>query len=94
MRKRRTIAITTSFALLLLMTPMPMATADEPEREVIFDMYYNCICGLCPTGQVIGHWELDCNGNLSGWGEPLENEDGWCKTVTVSYGRYCSPQPQ
>ena len=39
-----------------------------PENEVYYTIRYTCIVGPMGQGHVVGEWQLNCDGSLTGWG--------------------------
>jgi len=85
---KRLWTLSTLFAAILLLGSSGILRAD---RETHYTVRYSCIISPDVRGEVEGEWDLDCYGNLTGWGwEPGHN----CTTTDISYGAWCGPDVQ
>ena len=84
MKFRRWLApVLTLSAMLMLST----GTAHAGFYARHFTVYYACVVGPPPTGPV-GEWDVDCDGNWSGWGNMPYTD---CTTTEVTPTDYCGP---
>jgi hypothetical protein len=86
--KKRVIQAAIVLSLVMMVGPGNGGKAHAGFRERHYDVYYNCIISPPYTG-LVGQWDVDCDGNWTGWGwMPGDN----C-TRTESYaGAYCGPE--
>ena len=59
--------------------------------EKHFDVYWTtddpCKVGPTIPDELVGQWDQDCDGNMTGWGEaPVY---GCPRKIIVTYGAYC-----
>jgi hypothetical protein len=88
MKKRLVIvAITLLAALMLSPGGGPMRAAGH---EIHYTIYYICTCSPCPTGEVVGEWDVDCDGIWSGWGY-YPYADTHCTDTVRDVGAPCGP---
>ncbi len=81
---RKTLAILASI-ILFFGIQVPPAKASMWRHWWV---YYACTCSPCgPTLE--GEWDLDCDGNYTGWGW----EPGHSCTTTVTDSGPCDPPP-
>ena len=80
-----------TFALLLFAAVALSPGGDKMHaigHEWHYIVHYNCIIGPTLPDDVMGEWDRDCDGNLTGWGwEPGHN----CSRTEVISGMYCGP---
>jgi hypothetical protein len=56
-------------------------------REMHYTVRYACIIGPGNhIGDIEGEWDVDCDGNWTGWGW-MPGTD--CTTTDISYGNFC-----
>jgi hypothetical protein len=84
MRKRLALAMLTA----TLMLGSGGALFASFERH--YTVYYNCIISP-PSHEVVGEWDVDCDGNWTGWGWEVGSG---CTEYTVTFGAYCGPDHQ
>lgn len=89
--KKRLITLTVMFLAALMLSPGggKLRALGHP---IHYTITYICTCSPCPTGEVMGEWDVDCDGNWSGWGD-LPYADTHCEQTTREFGEDCGPPP-
>jgi len=56
-------------------------------HETLYTVYYTCQVSPAPDpDEIVGEWNVDCNGVTSGWGmQPYE----YCTRTVVDIGAFC-----
>jgi len=84
MRKRLCTLVLLSAVLLLSFGVTKAKAAAGWEKH--YTVYYSCIVGPTIPNDIQGEWDVDCDGNWTGWGwEPGHG----CSSYQVTYGAYC-----
>src|SRR5207244_5828504 len=60
--KKRLVIVTIMFLAALILSPGG-GTVRASGHETLYTIYYTCTCSPCPTGEVVGEWNVDCDGN-------------------------------
>lgn len=89
--KKRLIIVGIMFVAALLISP-----GGEKLRasghETHYEVYYECSVGPdVYLGQLVGMWDVDCDGNWSGWGA-VPYADPHCTSTVMDIGAFCGPE--
>ena len=59
-------------------------------HETHYTVIYTCTCSPGCYGTIVGEWDVDCDGNWSGWGW-RPDEYPYCSTTQTDIGAFCGP---
>ena len=88
--KRRLAILVVMFWAAMMLSPGGETLKASGGHETHYTIYYLCTCYTCPTGDVVGEWDVDCNGNWSGWGY-APYADPYCTETVMDIGAFCGP---
>ena len=80
-----TVIVGTMILLLIPVQPVqPLQPVTASGYRVHYTVRYACLVGPWPPiGAVVGEWDQDCEGNMTGWG--MQPGDGCTTTETSSF---------
>lgn len=93
MRKLISSIVLVGTMILMLLPVQPLQPVQRvqafPEYETYYTIRYTCVVSPWPPqGTIMGEWQRDCNGSLTGWGtRPYEYSS--CYDTEVTSGPEC-----
>jgi hypothetical protein len=87
--KRRLVFLVMMFlgAVMLSSTGVKLRASGH---ETHYTVTYICVCSPNCEGMIVGEWDVDCDGNWSGWGA-IPYDDPHCTSTEMDIGAFCGP---